>query len=311
MIDIFGLALLRPWWLLGLAVAALVVTAAVRRSGGVGDWRLAVDPHLLDAIARRGGVVAGKGRGALAAAATVALIAIALVGPAAERGDAATFRNLDTVIVVLDLSRSVAESPQFRDAKVAALAAAEAAGARQVAVIAFAGDAYLVAPPTTDRKGLETTLFALDGQTVPDFGSAPARALGLARRTLKDAGAVGGDVVLITDGGGIDDGARGEARGLAADGNALHTLFVEPKTATDGPPGPKATGRPELESLASLGGGASGTVEDHLPVDEKLASRPADRLGAGAYASLVWYDYGRWLLALAAVPALLLFRRGG
>lgn len=311
MIETLGLAILRPWWLIGLPVAIMVAFVAVRRSGGVGDWRRAVDPHLLDAIARRGGVVAGKGRGAITAAAAAALIAIALLGPAQERSDASTFRNLDTVIIALDLSRSVAESPQFRDAKIAALAAAQAAGTRQVAVIAFAGDAYLVAPPTNDPKGLETTLSALDGQTVPDFGSAPARALGLARKTLKDAGAVGGDVVLITDGGGIDDGARGEARGLASDGAALHTLFVEPKTATDAPPGPKLSGRPELEVLASLGGGASGTVDEHLPVDERLASRPADRLGAGAYASLVWYDYGRWLLALAVVPALLLFRRGG
>lgn len=311
MIDWFGLELLRPWWLLGLPLAAAVAFTAVKRSGGVGDWRRAVDPHLLDAIARRGGVVAGKGRGAIVAALLAGLVALALVGPASERSDAATFRNLDTVIVALDLSRSVAESPQFRDAKIAALAAAQAAGTRQVAVIAYAGDAYLVAPPTTDRKGLETTLFALDGQTVPDFGSAPARALGLARKTLKDAGAVGGDVVLITDGGGIDEGAHGEARGLAADGNALHTLFVEPKTATGAAPGPKLSGRPELDALASLGGGAAADVEHPQAIEERLASRPADRLGAGAYASLVWYDWGRWLLALALAPALLLFRRGG
>lgn len=311
MIDLFGLALLRPWWLLGLPVAALVAFAAVKRSGGVGDWRRAVDAHLLDALAKRGGVVAGKGRGALVAAIACALIALALIGPASERSDAATFRNLDTVIVALDLSRSVAESPEFRDAKLAALSAAEAAGTRQVAVIAFAGDAYLVAPPTTDRKGLETTLFALDGQTVPDAGSAPARALGLARKTLKEAGVVGGDVVLITDGGGIDEGARGEARGLSSDGHSLHALFVTPKTATGATPGPKTAGKPELEALASLGGGAAADVGEPRAVDERLARRPAERLGPGAYASLVWFDYGRWLLLLAAFPALLLFRRGG
>lgn len=311
MIELFGLALLRPWWLLGLPLAAAVAFAAVRQAGGLGDWRRAVDAHLLDALARRGAVVAGKGRGALVAAITASLIALALLGPASERSDASGFRNLDTVILALDLSRSVAESPEFRDAKIAALAAAEAAGTRQVAVIAFAGDAYLVAPPTTDRKGLETTLFALDGQTVPDLGSAPARALGLARKTLKDSGAVGCDVVLISDGGGIDDGARGEASGLAADGHALHALYVTPKTVTGAPPGPKQSGRPELDALATLGGGVSAPVGEPQAVEERLARRPAERLGPGAYASLVWFDYGRWLLVLAAFPALLLFRRGG
>ncbi|WP_020178643.1 VWA domain-containing protein [Methylopila sp. M107] len=311
MIEFLGLTLLRPWWLLGLPVAVAAAFMAVRRSGGVGDWRRAVDAHLLEAIARRGGVVAGKGRGAIVAAAAAGLVAIALIGPAAERTDASAFRNLDTMIIALDLSRSVAESPEFRDAKLAAMAAAEAAGTRQVAIVAFAGDAYLVSPPTTDRKGLETTLFALDGQTVPDAGSAPARALGLARKTLKDSGVVGGDVVLITDGGGIDDGAMGEARGLVSDGQSVSTLYVAPKTATGAPPGQKVTGRPELEALASVGGGVSAGVETPEAVNEKLSRNVAERLGPGAFSSLIWYDYGRWLLGFAMIPALFLFRRGG
>lgn len=311
MTELFGFALLRPWWLLGLPLALTVVFVAVRRAGGVGDWRRAVDPHLLDALARRGAVVAGKGRGAVVAAFACALIAIALVGPAVERRQETAFRNLDTVVIALDLSRSVAESPQFRDAKIAALAAAQAAGSRQVAVIAFAGDAYLVSPPTTDRKGLETTLFSLDGETVPDFGSAPARALGLARKTLKDAGVVGGDVVLITDGGGIDEGVRGEARGLAADGHALSAIFVTPKTATGRPPGPADSGRPELEALAKIGGGVSGDIDHLEDINVQLNRATAERLGPGAFASLAWLDLGRWLLFAAAAPMLLLFRRGG
>lgn len=311
MIEFLGLTLLRPWWLLGVPLAVAVAFVAVRRSGGVGDWKRAVDDHLLDAIARRGGVVSGKGRGALVASIAAGLIALALVGPATERTGASNFRNLDTMILALDLSRSVADSGEFRDAKIAALAAAEAAGTRQVAVIAYAGDAYLVSPPTTDRKGLETTLFALDGQTVPDAGSAPARALGLARRTLTEAGVVGGDVVLVTDGGGIDDGATNEARGLKDDGQALQAIFVAPSTATGAAPGPKLTGKPELEALASVGGGAAGTVDHPEAVFERVSRNVAERLGPGAFSSLIWRDYGRWLLALAAIPALLMFRRGG
>lgn len=310
MTELFGFAILRPWWLIGLPLAIAVAFVAVRRSGGVGDWRRAVDAHLLEAMAVRGAVVAGKGRSALWAALAAGAMAIALLGPAAERSDAANFRNLDTMIVVLDLSRSVADSSGFNDAKISALAAAEAAGDRQVAIVAFAGDAYLVSPPTTDRKGLETTLFALDAATIPDIGSVPARALGLARATLKEAGAVGSDVVLITDGGGIDEGARNEARGLAADGHYLQALYVSPKTLADTPPGPKPSGRPELEALASLGGGVAAPVETPQAVEARLSRNVADRLGPGAFASLVWYDYGRWLLALALIPMLLLFRRG-
>lgn len=311
MIELFGYALLRPWWLLGVPVGLAILAVAVRRAGGVGDWRQAVDAHLLDALARRGAVVAGRGRGAAVAAATSALIALALVGPAVERQGSTNFRNLDTMVIALDLSRSVSESPQFRDAKIAALSVAEAAGTRQVAVIAYAGDAYLVSPPTTDRKGLETTLFALDGQTVPDFGSAPSRALTLARQTLRDAGVVSGDIVLITDGGGVDEGTRGEARALHQDGHALSTLFVTPTTATGRPPGPQDAGRPELDALASVGGGAASDVENPAPVEQLLARGATERIGPGEYSSLVWYDLGRWLLFAAVAPMLLLFRRGG
>ena len=310
MIEVFGLALLRPWWILGLPVAALAMLAAVRRAGGVGDWRRAVDPHLLEALTRRGAVVAGKGGGAAFAAAGSALIALALLGPAVERSQTTSFRNLDTIIIALDLSRSVADSPQFRDAKIAALEAAEAGGSRQVAVIAFAGDAYLVSPPTADRKGLETTLFSLDGGAVPDLGSAPTRALALARKTLADAEVVSGDVILITDGGGIDEGARNEARALADDGHAVHALYVAPKAPSAAPPGPKPTGRPELDALASIGGGTASDIEHLAPVEDRLARGAAQRLGPGAYASLAWHDFGRWLLFAAALPLLMLFRRG-
>jgi Ca-activated chloride channel family protein len=308
-IEYAGFALLRPFWLLGLALAVAVALAAIRGAGGVGDWRRAVDAHLLDAMARRGGLVAGRGRGALAAALAVGALSLALAGPAIEVSRSETFRNLDMTVIAIDLSRSIAEGPQLQDLKIEALALAQAAGSRQIGVIAYAGDAYLVTPPTADRDGLETTLFALDGETTPEPGSAPSRALALARKTLRDAGAVGGDVVLMSDGGGIDQGTRGEAQGLAAEGRTLHTLFVMPSAAASSDP--KSPGRPELEALAQLGGGATGAIGNAERIHSALLGRTAQRLGQGAFSSLAWYDFGRWLLLAAAVPMLLLFRRGG
>ncbi|MFD1333948.1 VWA domain-containing protein, partial [Methylopila musalis] len=177
------------------------------------------------------------GRGALPAALACVAIAVALTGPAVERPGAQNFRNLDVTVVVVDLSRSVAMSPRFMDARLAAYAAVEATGSRQAAVIVYAGDAYLAAPLTSDHRALETLMSSLDGDTVPDVGTAPTAALALARATLKQAGAIGGDVVLVSDGGGLDDSAETEARALAAEGHALSTLYVEPA-----PQAPKRTG---------------------------------------------------------------------
>ncbi|GLK80936.1 VWA domain-containing protein [Methylopila turkensis] len=307
MIDLGAFALLRPWWLLALPFAIALAFVAVRRAGEAGEWRRAVDPHLFAALARRGALVAGRGRSALLAALAAGAIALALTGPAVERAGAGSFRNLDAVVIAMDLSRSVADSPRFRDAKIAAYAAAEAAGSRQIAIVVYAGDAYLANPPTTDHKAIETMIFSLDGETVPDVGSAPTTALALARETLRKAGVVGGDVVLVSDGGGLNQGAEAEARALAFEGHAVSTLYVPPTPLA--PTKPDAPGRAELGLIASLGGGEAADIERPDAVVSALSRSAAERLGPGPFSSIVWFDLGRALLLLACAPALLLFRR--
>ncbi|GLK76017.1 hypothetical protein GCM10008171_12710 [Methylopila jiangsuensis] len=309
MIEFDAFALLRPWWLLALPAAAALGVVAVRRAAGVDDWRKAVDPHLFAALARRGAVVAGRGRGALPAALACAAIALALSGPAIERPGAETFRNLDVAVVIVDLSRSVTESPRFTDARLAAFSAVQAAGSRQAAVIVYAGDAYLAAPLTSDHRALETLISSLDGDTVPDVGTAPTAALALARATLRQAGALGGDVALVSDGGGLDEGAESEARALAADGHALSTLYVKP--APQAPRREGEDGRAALDALAAAGGGVAATVEAPAPALERLSRSAAERLGPGLFSSIVWLDLGRALLLFACAPVLLLFRRSG
>ncbi|GJD51851.1 hypothetical protein OPKNFCMD_4610 [Methylobacterium crusticola] len=301
-----AVTLLRPAWLLALPLLALLAWRAAYRAGPLGDWGRAVEPHLMAALAARGGVRPGRrpARGLIAAAA--ALVLLGLAGPAIRRRDAAGFRNLDATILVMDLSRSVAEGGRLGAARALAQGAAEAAGSRQVALVVYAGDAYLAAAPTTDRDALGTILFALDGGTVPDRGSRPARALALARRTLAEGAVVSGDVLLIGDGGGIDPATVREAAGLAGEGHRLHTLFVPtPALPPEAPPPQRAA----LDRLAGTGGGVAGSLDAPGPVLAALGETTARHLAAGGYAVLAWQDLGRWLAGLALLPALLLFRR--
>ncbi|MFE1597540.1 vWA domain-containing protein [Methylobacterium sp. ID0610] len=298
--------LLRPAWLLALPVLALLAWRAAHRAAPLGDWMRAIEPHLFASLRARGAVLPGRrqAQGALVAAA--AILALALTGPALQRGDGAGFRNLDATILVMDLSRSVAEGGRLDAARSLAQSVAEAAGTRQVALVVYAGDAYVAATPTTDRDALGTVLFALDAATVPDRGSHPARGLALARRTLSEMGAVAADVVLVSDGGGIDDPARREATGLARDGHRLHTLFVP--TPALPPEAPRAD-RGALDRLAGIGGGAAGETDAPAAVLAAVSETTAGHLAAGGFAVLAWQDLGRWLLLGALVPALLLFRR--
>ncbi|CAO4175434.1 VWA domain-containing protein [Methylorubrum populi] len=305
MIESF--ALLRPLWFLALPVVAVLALRAAWRSAPLGDWAKAVDPHLMALLARRGAVLGGRRQANLAAALTAGLLALALTGPAVERPEASTFRNLDATVVVLDLSRSVTEGGHFKEARQAAQSVAEAAGTRSVALIVYAGDAYTALSPTGDRESLGTTLFALDADTVPDRGSHPERGLALARRTLAEANVVSGDVVLISDGDGIGQAAEREAAAIRDKGWQLHTLFVP--AAKTLPPGAPRPDRAALDRLAAAGNGRAADIDGPQAVLDRVGASTAQHLAAGGYGVLAFADLGRWLLLLALLPALLLFRR--
>ncbi|SEP14719.1 Ca-activated chloride channel family protein [Methylobacterium sp. ap11] len=301
-----AVTLLRPWWLLALPVLGLLAWRAAHRSAPLGDWVRAVEPHLMAALAARGAVRPGRRVGQVLLVSAGALLALGLAGPALERRDVAGFRNLDATILCLDLSRSVAEGGRLGEMRVLAQALAEAAGTRSVALVAYAGDAYLAATPTTDRESLGTILFALDGATVPDRGSHPARALALARRTLAEGAVVTGDVVLVSDGGGLDEAATREVAALAADGHRLHTVLVTDPALPPEAPRPDGAG---MARLATLGGGSAGSLDAPAPVLAAISETVARHLAEGGYAVLAWRDLGRWLAGLALLPVLLLFRR--
>lgn len=305
--SLSAFALLRPWWLAILPVVALLAFRAAWRAAPLGDWRKAVDPALMRLMERRGGLLGGRRQANLAAALAAGLIALALTGPALERQDATTYRNLDATVIVLDLSRSVTEGGSLKEVRQTAQGVAEAAGTRSVALVVYAGDAYLAMSPTTDRDSLGTTLFALDADTVPDRGSHPERGLALARRTLAEADVVAADVVLITDGDGIGEAALREARAIRERGWRVQGLFTP--TAKPLPPGAPKPDRAALDDLVRAGGGVAADLSAPAPVLDAVGASTAQHLAAGGYTVLAFADYGRWLLLLAALPALLLFRR--
>jgi Ca-activated chloride channel family protein len=58
-----------------------------------------------------------------------------------------------------------------------------------------------------------------------------------------------------------------------------------------------------------VGGGRVADIAEPGPVLEAVGAGTARHLAAGGYGVLAYADLGRWLLLLAALPALALFRR--
>jgi Ca-activated chloride channel family protein len=287
-----GLILLRPFWLLALApVAALALWLWRRRAAG--EWASVIDAPLLAAMRRLGHLhAAGIERAPFAACACAGLAALALAGPAVQREGAASFERRDPIVLLLDLSPSVAAGPALADLP--------------VGIMLYAADGYVASAPTTDAASLEGLVAVLSPEVMPVAGSRPDIALAEARDLFAGPGApgtAGADLIVISDGGGADR-ALDEAARLASEGARVWTLALAPRAEGAPPPDPRA-----LEDLARLGGGASAPARDPKPILARIEAARIARIAASAEQTLVFRDLGPWLLLAAAFPALSLFRR--
>lgn len=304
MIHLWSGVILRPWWLVAAAAVIAFSYFALRNRGALGAWTAAIEPRLLNALITRRAVIPGTGRRKFAAAVVATLIALALAGPAVRAVVQNGYRNLDATVIAVDLSQSGASNGSLPEARAAAATVAQASGSRQIALIVYAGDAYLATPLTSDHDWLQTLIFALDGATIPDQGTRPARALSLAHKILNEDHIVHANVVLISSGGGLDDGAFQQAKALAASGYSLQTVFAAQND--------NASNRLEeisLNKLAAYGNGTSANARNLGPVLRIAENVSSSQLARSQYELLIWRDLGPVLMAAALIPALLLFRR--
>lgn len=289
------LVLLRPWWLLAVPLLVAIALWQWRRGTTAGGWERVMPPAMLEAMRVLGHIRGGGRRQGVALLASAALLCAGLSGPAVPRADAPVLAGSGAVLIALDMSPSVAEGPALADAQAAAAALLTAASGRPVGMLLYSGEAYEVAAPTADPATLESQIAVLARDTMPDGGSRPASALALARhilRTSPDA-----DLVLISDGGGVDGAARAEAERLASDGVRLSVLTL---TGSVGGSDDAAA----LDALGSL----SAPARAPAAVLRRLSQRGALERDP-ALSTLAFRDLGPFLAALAGVPLLGLFRR--
>ena len=289
------LVLLRPWWLLALPLLVVVALWQWRRGPAAGGWERVMPPAMFTAMRALGHLQGRARRQGVALLASAALLCLGLCGPAVPRADAPLLAGSGAVLIALDMSPSVTESPALTDAQAAAATILTAASGRPVGMLLYSGEAYEVAAPTADPATLESQIAVLGADTMPGSGSRPASALALARQMLQ--GDRDADLVLVSDGGGVDDATRAEAERLAADGVRLSVLTLA------GPAGGTVDAA-ALEALASLAAPARAPA----PVLRRLA-RQGTLERDPALAALAFLDLGPYLAGLAGLPLLGIFRR--
>ncbi|WP_395665489.1 VWA domain-containing protein [Methylocella sp.] len=289
---------LRPWWLL-LAAPAFGLWALQRRAADVAArWRRAIDPVLLRHLIVDGG---GRRRASpeTLLLATWIVGAVAVAGPSWRQAPSPFAQAARPAMFVLKVTPSMLE----RD-----LAPTRLDRARQkmsdllrlregapTGLVAYAGSAHLVLPPTSDGAVTNEMAGALAPDLMPRQGDALAQAVTLAAATLKHAGQ-GGSILIFAD--------AAPALQNAAPGAPVILFAMLPQA--------RAASDPSLAAAASaLHARLVATTLDDGDVAElaqilATAGPPPPAPGEGER----WEEAGYWLTPLLALMVLFWFRRG-
>ncbi|KAF1716155.1 hypothetical protein CSC74_09860 [Pseudoxanthomonas yeongjuensis] len=310
---------LRPHWLWALLALPMLWGLWRVRQRRSNVWRNVVDAHLLPHLLEAGGKAA---RGTIwLGALGYALAVLALAGPSWRQTEQPLWQTQTPLVVALDLSSSSTASdlPPSRllqaRAKLATLLRERAGG--QVALVAYADEAFTVAPLTDDVANVALFLDALEPGVMPMDGQQADRAIAWSARLLRQAGFEHGDILVLSDhaDAAADNAARAALRqGFRVSALGLGTASGAPYRDGEGRILHAKLDAGSLRALATAGGGDYQALAADDSDLRALGVLDPDEAGASAQRGekgLAWQDGGYWLLPPLMLLALLAFRRGG
>jgi len=315
--DLVALHFLRPWWLWALLLLPVLIWWWHRRRRGHSVWQDVVDPHLLPRLLevredKRSRV------GVVLASLAYLLAVCALAGPSWRQSAQPLWQSQVPMIIALDLSSAslASDLPPSRlaqaRAKLTALLQRRQGG--QVGLVAFAGDAFTVAPLTEDAANVALFLDALQPDVMPRDGQRVEAAIAWSAQLLQRAGATSGDILVLTDH--ADSHARNAATEAVASGYRVSVMGLGTEAGAAYRNGNGVIARAYLEAaslrrLAASGRGryAALTGDDaDLRALGVLHPDSTDADGAGKTGH-VRRDEGYWLLLPLMLLGLFAFRR--
>ena len=252
------------------------------------------------------------------------LLILALMGPA-HRQPSPLYQRDDIWIWMLDVSRSMQadDLPPNRllQARYRLMELLALADGRRIALIAYAGDAYLITPPTDDVQTLSHMLRELEPDVMPVAGSAPERAVQLALALQARNAQARTELLLITDDMTAPQANR-ISQLLRPTGQPLDIMAVGTPQGAAIPltgggllrdrHGQVVIARTPLTQLAQLAADNQGRIIDTQADVSLLQHFAAQAQGSAHRLDLhnqQWQDLGFWLLP-TLLPLAWLFRRG-
>ncbi|HAS6347429.1 TPA: VWA domain-containing protein, partial [Vibrio vulnificus] len=318
------LVFLSPWWLVGfVALPFLWLTGRFQRKRAQGP----IAAHLSQ--------IATKPTGSLTI--TVWIVAwslglIALASPSWQTSSRPIFSTQHNRVLIMDMSQSLYAkdiSPsRLQQAKYKAMDLLPMWKEGSTSLIAYAGDAYILSPLTSDSKTLSNLVANLSPELMPYQGAYLPNAIRLALAQLAKGDTVEGDIVVISDD--VDDQELSESLQLLK-GKQVRVSVLAVATP-DGAPIPLPDGRllsdtagqivvarSNLLNMANLAQKTSGSFAPIQFGNQDVAQIAAltqtsntmmDHKEQADQRSDVRENGGYWLVPILLLLALPLFRRG-
>jgi len=212
------------------------------------------------------------------------------------------------VIIALDVSKSMLAKDVIPDrltrAKQLIMSMTDKMKNDRVALIVFAGRAYLQVPLTIDYSAVKMMLQNVSPDMVPTQGTVIGDAIDMAMKTFTQNERKYKSLIIITDGEDHDESAIEKARTAADEGIVIHTVGIgSPQGATLYDPDTKSVkldenGNPvvsklnedELKSIASAGHGTYSLLQNTDEVATKLVA-DLDGMEQKSLGSLIYTDF--------------------
>lgn len=296
---------LRPYWLWLLIPVFLYLLWVILATRQINPWKKVCDAHLLIALLESNSF---KPKIFFNISLfTLFIISIfALAGPAWKKTELPIYRDVNSFMVVLDLSPMM----QVTDIKPNRLTRAKLkiqdlinnSENSQMGLVVFTEEAFIASPLSQDANTLKVMLDDLYPQMMPISGSDSGQGLKLGLDLLKQT-ASNGNILLITASEPTAN-SWAAAKTIAESGNRLTILgMLESNTTTQ-------STISKLRQLATVGGGSfylftADSIDIQRIINNNSKQAVKDENIENAY---LWQDAGPWFCLLLIPLALIVLR---
>lgn len=319
----------RPLWLLAFVPAIALIVMVLRQQHKQGQWHQFLPAHLASILIEKTTKTQKKSSATLLIIASI-VVCVSLAGPTWQRVEQPLFKIKRAQIIIADMSLSMYATDLLPNRltrakfKVKDLVSRLSEG--ETALIAYAGDAFVISPMTQDVANLENLIPSLNPQIMPVYGSRPSWAVEKALELLAQTNYTKGTIYLITDG--MEPSDAREITALLK--NTQFSLNILGVGTRQGAPIKLPNEQllkndngniviPKLQSSIlrgltnTLSGRYSNLTNDQADIDYLTSSAPEDELDTQQQDNLFgdeWHEVGPYLVLLLLPFAVFAFRRG-